>query len=370
MASKSHLFGWGAAVSLLVVGAIWWGTTRPPRTSEIPPPSPPEIPQEASTPDTPPDDPTRDPLSQLRAHQSPAAAGEYLQQLKAHLLGLPAEEAAHWITTQLDHGDDGATGLEFTLAADGSLTTWPSFRVFLLDVLRAVDPTAAADAGRQQLQSPTTADEWAVALRNVGSGPDAEADTDLLKAKMRELLAHDAWAADPSTGYLEAFDVIVHAKDTTLLPDLLARCADQDRKAVRHASFLTLDRLVQAAPAAMLEQLAAADAIPPENALMLSNMVARADVREDAQRQAVETYLLAPQRTPAELQAFAGVFPNANQFVSRNLLTPQHTPDGADLAARDRATLETLTQWLDDPRFEDLRPHLERAAERLRDFVR
>ena len=44
------------------------------------------------------------------------------------------------------------------------LTGCPTFRTFLLDVLLAIDPKAAASIGRGILASPTTADEWALAL--------------------------------------------------------------------------------------------------------------------------------------------------------------------------------------------------------------
>lgn len=55
---------------------------------------------------------------------------------------------------------------------------------------------------------------------------------------------------------------------------------------------------------------------------MLSNMIARADVRDPVQKQALETYLLDPKRTAEELRGFASVFPNANVAISQNL--PHH----------------------------------------------
>jgi hypothetical protein len=57
----------------------------------------------------------------------------------------------------------------------------------LLDTLLAVDPAAAAATGREILGKPTTADEWALALRNVARG-DGTADPDFLRAKTEELI--------------------------------------------------------------------------------------------------------------------------------------------------------------------------------------
>ena len=70
------------------------------------------------------------------------------------------------------------------------------------------------------------------------------------------------------------------------------------------------------------------------------------------------------------MQSFAGVFPNANYMISHNLLTTNVTPDGATLLRRDREALRVVGEWLTDPRFEELRPHLARIQARLSDFVR
>ena len=82
---------------------------------------------------------------------------------------------------------------------------------------------------------------------------------------------------------------------------------------------------------------------------MISNMIARADVRDAVQRHAVESWLRDERRTAAELEAFAGVFPNANMMVSPNLLTPVATVQAADLAVKDRAALAVVDAWLNDP---------------------
>lgn len=103
---------------------------------------------------------------------------------------------------------------------------------------------------------------------------------------------------------------------------------------------------------------------------MLSNMVARADVRDATQRQALETYLLGEQRTAAELAAFASVFPNANFHISNNLLTHAPYLDGAALAERDRAAWVTVNAWLADPRFETVTGTLRMVQSRLRQFVK
>jgi hypothetical protein len=282
--------------------------------------------------------------------------------LKAALRQMDPKEAREWLLAALASGEDFATGLDLTLDAGQNLSGWPSWRVFLLDLLFLTDPEAAAKVSSELLASSASPDEWAVCMRNLGRVGKHD---ELLKTKSAELLRREEWRKKPSAGYLEAFDVIVHTRNTALAPELLANCDARDAKAVRHASFLTLDRLIMAEPAKVLPELAANASKHPQSGLMLSNMIARADVRDKAQRQAVETYLLDTKRTAEELRGFASVFPNANVAVSQNLLTQAPTIQGADLAARDQSSLAVLSAWLMDDRFKNVHEPLKNIVKRL-----
>jgi hypothetical protein len=283
-------------------------------------------------------------------------------QLKAALRQMDAKEAREWLLAQLASGEDFATQLDLTLDSAQNLSGWPTWRVFLLDLLFLTDPESAVTVSRDLLQTSKSPDEWAVLMRNLARAGKDEA---LLKTKSAELLRNKDWQKEPSAGYLEAFDVIVHTRNTALAPELLANCDLREQKAVRHASFLTLDRLILAAPDKVLPELATSASKHPQSALMLSNMIARADVRDATQRQAVETYLLDPKRTAEELRGFASVFPNANIAVSSNLLTQSPTVQGADLADRDRVSYALLSSWLTDQRFKQSHEVLRTIVMRL-----
>lgn len=312
-----------------------------------------------------------DPINILASLSSKLGSGEILQllnRMKASLLAMPRGEATSWIKAYLNTGKDQPTGLGFVIGNNQNLTEWPSIRAFLIDVLFAIDPAAAAEVGRQVLASTTTPDEWALAMRNVARGAANHSETvSFLKQKCEELLHHASWRQNPTDGYLQAFDVIVHVRNTALTPELMAFCADANNRAVRHAAFLALDRLVQAEPGEMLAALANENS---SSGLMVSNMIARADVRNAPERAAVEKWLLDERRTVAELQGFAGVFPNANQMVSYNLLTETVTLDGAAGALRDRGALKVVEEWLIDPRFSRVQDLLRETRERLREFVK
>jgi hypothetical protein len=292
-----------------------------------------------------------------------------LTDLRKSLVEMPKDEALALTRGFLASGEDRATGLSFEIARDGSLTEWPSFRTFLLDVVSTVDPTAAAAIGREILATPTSADEWALALRNVGRGEEIDGSAAFLQRKTEELIANPAWQARPSIGYLNAFDVLVHIGATGSTPLLSELVQRKDRKDLAHAGFLTLDRLVQREPVDVLGRLAADRSLRQSRPEMVAQQFARADVRDAGQREILRTWLLDPARTSAELRSFTGVYPNNNRFVSNNLLTVESAQSGGDLAAHDRAALETVTAWTADAAFEPVREHLVVMLSRLREFV-
>jgi hypothetical protein len=150
------------------------------------------------------------------------------------------------------------------------------------------------------------------------------------------------------------------------LSDLVRR---KDNPAVAHASFLTLDRLVINDAVATLAALRAAPDWMQGREWTRASYFARGDVRDPRQQQILENYLFDSQLSPGELEAFAGVFPNANFMISPNLLTQARTPDRAELVSRDAESLRVVQQWLADPRLASRRPTLEKMARRLEGFV-
>jgi hypothetical protein len=295
---------------------------------------------------------------------------DVLARLRQSLAAVPASEAAAAVRRFLDSKADAPTGLGFKVAGKGTLASSPTLRTFLLDYLGQADPAAAADYARVVLGSKDSPDEWALALRNLANGDSSASGRALLEEKTAELLRYQPWQKDPSVGYLEAFDAAVFLGGTNLTPALGDLVRRQDNPAVAHAAYLALDRLVINDPAALLTVLQATPELMQGREATRADYFARADVRDPRQRQVLESYLLEPSRSGAELGQFAGVFPNANYMISQNLLTPTPTPDHAALTGRDAASLQVVQEWLADPRFSNLQPSLQKMKQRLEDFVR
>jgi len=305
------------------------------------------------------------------ANVSDAAKQKQALALLRQTLGSsPTSEASAAIRRFLDSRMDAPTRQGFKIGAQGFLTEAPSLRTFLLDYLGQIDPAAAAECARVILNSKDLPDEWAVALRNLATGDPSAGGRALLQQKAGELLQYGPWQQNPSTGYLEAFDVAVYLGGTGLVPALTELVRKQDNPAVAHAAYLALDRLAINEPVTLLGALAADPDLMQGREQTRANYFARADVRDPQQRQVLENYLLDPRTSPQELQQFAGLFPNANFMVSQNLLTPTPTPDRAALTGRDAASLQVVQDWLADARFAKLQPQLQRAGQRLEDFAR
>ncbi|HWA27394.1 MAG TPA: hypothetical protein VG734_17195 [Lacunisphaera sp.] len=359
------------AVLALFATAAWWLTRSPPAADRTPPVSPENnAGEQVGAPALRVANQLAALPTQLRAANDAAASRRLLENFRQLLASLPAQVASREIQKFLSAGTDAPTRLDIKIGPGGVLEDSSSLRVFLLDCLGRVDRPAAGVVAAQILANYTTPDEWAVCLRNYAwANPGAESEA-YLQSKVLLLLNNPAWVREPSTGFLEAFDTIVYARGTSLVPELGTLVRDPGNRATAHAAYLTLDRLTINEPAIMLKQLVEEPALMAGREQSRASLVARADVRDPAQRAAVERYLLDPARTASELSTFAGVYPNANYMISQNLLTTVATPTGAQLAAHDREALKVIEQWLADPRFEPIRPHVTQIRERLAVFVR
>lgn len=308
-------------------------------------------------------------ISSLKSAADAATAKRILAELHEILASMPTNAAVDVVRQLLDSKTDAATHLGFKVASNGLLDDAPTLRTFLLDELGRLDPAAAAAYSKTILASKDSPDEWAVALRNLARGGSGEMDRSLLQEKTGEMIQYSPWQQDPSVGFLEAFDAAVYLGGTNLMPALSDLVKRQDNPAVVHAAFLALDRLVINDPATTLAALQAAPDLMQGREATRANYFARADVRDPQQKQLLENYLLNPQINGAEIDTFAGIYPNANFMISANLLTQNPSLDHASLMTRDAESLRVVQAWLTDPRFANLQPALTKIMGRLQAFA-
>jgi hypothetical protein len=307
---------------------------------------------------------------QLTAANDPQTSRRLLADLRAFLDGLPREAASRDVQSYLRSKNDAVTTLDLTVGPAGLLGDASSLRIFLLDYLGQIDKPAAGTVAAEILSHYTTPDEWAVSLRNYAWANPGADGKEFLQARAQELLSNPEWIKNPTAGFLQAFDSIVYANAAFLTPQLTAFIRDTSNRAVGHAAYLTLDRLVITEPASVLKFLAAEPQFLETREQTRANLFARADIRDTAQRALLEQYLLDPRRSNEELQTFSAIYPNANFMISYNLLTTAATPTRDELVTHDSSALDAVNEWLRDPHFQRLKPQLEVIRSRLEGFVR
>jgi hypothetical protein len=311
----------------------------------------------------------------LRAgHGNQIENGKVLLDLRNNLFSLPSETASTLIGDFLeDTARDAPTHIEFSVGKLGNLKGHPTLRVALLDWLGQIHPLKAASIAERILSNPTTADEWAICLRNYAHVHTEPSDLDFLRKKTEELIGNTKWQESPSVGFLEAFDTLVYARATESSPLLFRLVADQNpsMKPLSYAAYLTLDRLTISDPVTMMEQFTAPTslALLESRGPMVANMFARADLRDPKQRALVRNYLLSASRTADEMLAFSEVYPNVNYTVSQNLLTTVVTPTRDEIVSNDTEALAIVQEWRLDPAFKPIEAYLNQMVNRIGIFV-
>ena len=291
------------------------------------------------------------------------APGE-LDWLRRQLLAADPAEALAAITAFLATGQDARTGEIFEIGKGGELGGAPTMRVMLLDLLgRICKGTGSKEAevfARALLDRKTSADEWAVALRNIAWS--APGDRGYLAGKMRDMIGYQPWRQQPGAGFLEALDIAVFTRDVTFVSDLGALAQSED-EALKRAAAVALDRFSEMAPLDVMTYLNEHPAEFADRPFLRADYYSKADLSQAAQRIAVETYLSRPDVAAAEKDKLLSVFASPGSFVGDTLVT---VPPPDDASPQRTAGLQkALNDWLKVNRFPSLSGPLANLRDRL-----
>lgn len=287
-----------------------------------------------------------------------------LAALRRMLLAADPHEAMTAMLSFLSTGQDARTGETFGIQKGGGLAGAPTFRVMLLDLLGRIARDSGSDEAlkysRALLARQTSADEWAIALRNVAwSAPE---DRTYLATKMREMLAYQPWRQQPGAGFLEAFDVIVFTRDVTFSADLAAMANSED-DSLKRAAATAMDRLSEMAPLDVMNYLNGHPAEFSALPFLRADYFSKADLSQVQQRQAVETYLARADVTAAEKDKLLSVLASPGSFVGDTLLTDPAPAD--EPPQRSSGLRAAVGDWLKGNRFPSLTGPLVQLQRRL-----
>jgi hypothetical protein len=264
-------------------------------------------------------------LAVLRDPHNADKAGA-LAALRAAFAQADPKVAIAAIRQFLKTGGDSSTGQRFKVGDGGLLTEAPTLRTFLMDQLGGLSQQAqtadAAEVARETLSSMSSADEWALAMRNV-AWSDPDGSKPYLAEKVREMLNYTPWQQNPTGGYLEAFDVAAYSGDGSLAGDLAS--LTQTQSPLKQAALVALERLSALAPAQMADYLNANPGVLSATPLLRADYMGNLDLSDPTQDAEAEAYLNRPDVTEAEKVKFLARLATPAGFVSDNLLTPAST---------------------------------------------
>lgn len=305
---------------------------------------------------------------------SPALLAE-IEALHQQLLEADPVSGAAAIIAELRSGVNRETGLPFLVGPEGVLEAAPTWRTTLLDWLGQMDPRQAAAYSREILQTTNSADEYALALRNLVWTMPPPLATAEIAGYLQNLLDRPDWRANPSAGYLEAFDIALELGETGLQQMLgaLRSAAPGDSvadRAVEHAAFVALDRLLLRDPALFVRTTEKSPELLRDLPDHRASFYSRLDVREPQQARFLESYLRQTPPDSPEMLYFFSIFPNPNRFVNHRLVSQSSAERPTEpMVEVDRAVIERAKQWLGNPELAPQHENLRFLILRLQEFL-
>jgi plasmid stabilization system protein ParE len=314
-------------------------------------------------------------FDRLQDLSNPTELLSELEKLRQSLLEADPTSAAAALIEELRSGIDRTTGLPFLVGPEGVLDSAPTWRTSLLDWLGQMDPREAAAYSREILATTNSADEYALALRNFVWATPPPLATAEVADYLQTMLQRPEWRQNPSTGFLEAFDIAIEIGPTGLrqMAEALRTAASSDEKsdrAIEHAAFLALDRIFLRDPNLFIQTVEQSPELLQNLPDHRASLYARLDVRDTAQAAFLENYLIATPPESPEMLYFFSVFPNPNRFVNHRLVSqPAAEATTEPMAEVDRATVEQARRWLADPRMAPHQENLRFLILRLEEFL-
>lgn len=299
---------------------------------------------------------------------SAAEISKAFEKLRAAVHAAPPNITAAALISELENGWDADTGLLFVVGEEGVLDSAPTWRTWLIDLLGQTDPASFENYSRLLVARMGSQDEFALALRNLTWVAGDDSGWSEVARNFETMVSQTQWLAEPSTGFLEAFDVAV-AFGVESVPTL-ARFLDapdkRSRDALARAAFVALDRLMLSDPDGFLRVLEGApgllQAAPEEKASLLS----RLDPESLEQAAYVERWLTGSDAKTDSVRYFFEIFPNPNRFDGPRLVTASgESPATGPQAVQDDAAVALLQKWRQDPRQQNHRDAIEAAISRL-----
>jgi hypothetical protein len=299
-----------------------------------------------------------------------SAAGDVLASLRAELFQGDQETSARAVSAFLRSSRDASTGMVFSVGPDGVLVTVPSLRTALLNWHPTLDPLVSLDMAREILRTTDSADEYAIALRNIAWN---DLDGDLkpeLSAAFHNLLGRRDWRQEPTAGYLESFDVAVALGDAPTFQHLADFVIpDINHPALMRVAAMSMDRMILRNPEHLSNGWKTNPQWMEQSPIQRASLLSRLDITRDDHRGVFLDYLSSDRLSPDERDYFEAIYPNGNHLHGHRLVTSnEKSPTIGERAWMDREILREIDQLLEQAPL-SAAESLRKIRERLAAFV-
>ena len=279
---------------------------------------------------------------------NPGSAPEVLAALRSALFRGDQVASARAVSAFLRTGRDAPTGMGFAVGPDGVLAASPTLRAALLNWHPTLDPLVALEMAREILKTTDSADEYAVAMRNLAWN---DLDGDLkpeLSAAFHNLLARRDWQASPTAGYLESFDVAVELGDAATFQRLADFAVpDAHAESVVRAACMSMDRMILRDPGHLTTAWNSSPQWMDKAPLQRASLLSRLDITREDHRALLVDYLSSKRMTAEERDYFEALYPNGNHLHGHRLVTTtEKSPTIEERAAMDRRILGEIDRLL------------------------
>jgi hypothetical protein len=281
--------------------------------------------------------------------ENPSSARDVLAALRGSLFHGDQETSARAVSSFLLSRRDAPTGMGFAVGPDGVLAAAPSLRTALLNWHPTLDPLVSLEMAREILKTTDSADEYAVALRNLAWN---DLDGDLkpeLSAAFQNLLGRRDWREAPTAGYLESFDVAVALGDASTFQRLadFANPDAHDPSLVR-AACMSLDRMILREPGHVTDAWNTDPQWLDQAPMQRASLLSRLDIRREKDRAVFLDYLSSDRMTAEEREYFEALYPNGNHLHGHRLVTTnEKSPTIDERVAMDREILREIDPLLE-----------------------
>lgn len=302
--------------------------------------------------------------------ENPSSAPDVLASLRNKLFQGDQEASARAVSDFLRSKRDASTGMGFSVGPDGVLSAAPTLRAALLNWHPTLDPLIALEMAREILKTTDSADEYAVALRNLAWN---DLDGDLkpeLSAAFQNLLGRRDWREAPTAGYLESFDIAVALGDASTFQRLADfSTPDVNHSSLVHAASMSMDRMILREPAHLADAWNSNPQWMDQAPLQRASLLSRLDITREDHRTVLLDYLSSSRMTPEEREYFEALYPNGNHLHGHRLVTTsEKSPTIDERAAMDRKILLEIDQ-LREQAPASAAESLRKIHERLSTFV-